>query len=43
MFLNTALGTKASAMLYSIIETTKANALMLFDYIDHCLEQLSHE
>jgi transposase len=43
MFSNTANGAKASAMLYSIIETAKANGLMPFDYIAHCLEQLSHE
>ncbi|MFT5636135.1 MAG: transposase [Cognaticolwellia sp.] len=28
-------------MLYSIIETAKANGVILFDYIAHCLEQLS--
>jgi hypothetical protein len=28
-------------MLYSIIETAKANGLIPFDYIAHCLEQLS--
>ncbi|WP_076543294.1 IS66 family transposase [Shewanella sp. UCD-KL21] len=35
-------GAKASAILYSIIETAKANGLTPFDYIEHCLEQLSH-
>lgn len=35
-------GAEASAMLYSIIETAKANGLIPFDYIEHCLEQLSH-
>ncbi|MCP4323701.1 MAG: transposase domain-containing protein, partial [Alteromonadales bacterium] len=38
---NTANGARASAMLYSIIETAKANGLIPFDYIAHCLEQLS--
>jgi transposase len=35
-------GAEASAILYSIIETAKANGLIPFDYIEHCLEQLSH-
>jgi transposase len=43
MFSNTANGAKASAMLYSIIETAKANGLTPFDYIAHCLEKLSGE
>ncbi len=43
LFSNTANGAKASAMLYSIIETAKANGLTPFDYIAHCLEQLSYE
>jgi hypothetical protein len=30
-------------MLYSIIETAKANGLIPFDYIAHCLEQFSGE
>ncbi|MCL1123545.1 transposase domain-containing protein, partial [Shewanella surugensis] len=34
-------GAEASAMLYSIIETARANGLTPFDYIEHCLEQLS--
>jgi len=34
-------GAKASAILYSIIETARANGLTPFDYIEHCLEQLS--
>ena len=41
LFSNTANGARASAMLYSIIETAKANGLIPFDYIVHCLEQLS--
>lgn len=43
LFSNTAKGAKASAMLYSIIETAKANGLIPFDYITHCLDQLSSE
>jgi transposase len=35
-------GAEASAILYSIIETAKANGLTPFDYIEHCLEKLSH-
>ena len=41
LFSNTANGARTSAMLYSIIETAKANNLIPFDYIAHCLEQLS--
>ncbi len=41
LFSNTANGARASAMLYSMIETAKANGLIPFDYIAHCLEQLS--
>ena len=43
LFSNTANGAKASAMLYSIIETAKANGLIPFDYITHCLEQFSRD
>ena len=43
LFSNTANGARASAMLYSIIETAKANGLIPFDYIAHCLEQLSRD
>ena len=43
LFSNTSNGARASAMLYSIIETAKANGLTAFDYIAHCLEQLSSD
>ena len=43
LFCNTSNGANASSMLYSIIETAKANGLTPFDYIAHCLEQLSHK
>ena len=41
LFSNTANGAKASGMMYSIIETAKANGLTPFEYIAYCLEQLS--
>jgi hypothetical protein len=43
LFSNTANGARANAMLYSIIETAKANGLIPFDYIAHCLEQQSSD
>ena len=43
LFSNTANGAKASAMHYSLIETAKANGLVPFDYLTHCLEQLSKQ
>jgi len=33
-------GAQSSAMLYSIIETAKANGLVPYDYIAHCLDHL---
>lgn len=41
LFSNTAKGAKASATLYSIIETAKANGLTPFDYLMFLLEQVS--
>jgi transposase len=41
LFSNTANGAKASATLYSIIETAKANGIVPFDYLMYLLEQLS--
>lgn len=41
LFANTANGAKASAILYSMIETAKANGLMPFDCLMYCLDQLS--
>ncbi|WP_141235700.1 IS66 family transposase [Pseudoalteromonas sp. NBT06-2] len=43
MFSNTGNGAQASAVLYSIVETAKANGLVPYDYIRHCLEHLIHE
>ena len=40
LFSNTANGAQASAMLYSLIETAKANGLIPFDYLHHLLEEL---
>lgn len=42
LFSNTENGAQTSAMLYSIIESAKANGLMVFDYLQTCLEALSH-
>jgi transposase len=41
LFSNTAKGADASAILYSMIETAKANGLTLFDYVMNTLEQIS--
>lgn len=40
LFANTASGADASAVLYSIIETAKANGLTPFNYLMHLLEEL---
>ena len=40
LFSNTASGAKASAMMYSLVETAKANELIPFDYLRYLLEQL---
>jgi len=40
LFANTANGAQASAMLYSLVETAKANGLTPFDYLNHLLEEL---
>ncbi|SFC11607.1 IS66 family transposase, partial [Pseudoalteromonas denitrificans] len=42
MFSNTRNGAQASAVLYSIVQTAKANGLVPYDYISHCLEHLIH-
>jgi transposase len=41
LFSNTAKGADASAILYSMIETAKANGLTPFDYVMNTLEQIS--
>jgi len=43
LFCNTTNGANTSAMLYSIIETAKANGLIPFDYIAYCLNKLSQK
>jgi len=43
MFSNTAKGAEASAILYSIIETAKANGLIPFDYLKYLFEQLPNQ
>lgn len=40
LFANTARGANASAILYSLIETAKANGLTPFDYLHHVLKTL---
>ncbi len=41
MFSNTSNGARASAALYSIIETTKANGLVPFDYLRYVLQTIA--
>ncbi len=41
MFSNTGNGARASAILYSIIETAKANGLIPFDYLRHILPAIA--
>ncbi|MDA3869700.1 MAG: IS66 family transposase [Gammaproteobacteria bacterium] len=43
MFSNTKNGAEASAVLYSLIETAKANGLIPFNYLKHLLEQLPNK
>jgi hypothetical protein len=40
IFSNTRNGAQASAVLYSLVETAKANGLTPFDYIKHLLDEL---
>ena len=41
LFSNTARGAKASANLYSFVETAKANGLMVDSYLQTCLDELA--
>ena len=41
LFSNTSNGTHASSILYSIVETAKANSLIPFDYLHHVISVLS--
>ena len=43
LFSNTANGARASAILYSIIETAKANGLVPFDYLRHILQAIAEK
>ena len=43
MFSNTANGAQASAILYSLIETAKANGLIPFDYLKLLLEEIPRQ
>ncbi|NAW68425.1 IS66 family transposase, partial [Vibrio sp. V27_P1S3P104] len=41
LFANNPNGADASALLYSIIETAKANGLILYDYLVKCMKELA--
>jgi hypothetical protein len=41
LFSNTVNGAHASSILYSIVETAKANNLVPFDYLNHVINVLS--
>jgi len=41
LFADTSSGADASAVLYSIIETAKANGLVVYDYLVHCMKALA--
>ena len=43
MFSNTARGAQASAILYSIIETAKANGLTPFEYLQTLFDELPNQ
>lgn len=40
IFMDTLKGAEASAIIYSIVETAKANNLKLYDYLKYILEEL---
>jgi transposase len=43
LFSNTPRGATASAILYSIIETAKANSLLVDNYLQTCLDELANK
>ena len=43
LFSNTCNGADASAILYSLVETAKANDLVVHDYISACLQHLAEQ
>ena len=43
LFSNTSNGAHASAILYSLVETAKANDLVVHDYISMCLQHIAEQ
>ncbi|TWX45085.1 IS66 family transposase [Colwellia hornerae] len=43
LFSNTCNGAHASAILYSIVETAKANGIVVHDYISQCLQHIAEQ
>jgi len=43
LFSNTCNGAHASAILYSLVETAKANGLVVHDYISQCLQHIAEQ
>ncbi|MGL1957400.1 MAG: transposase domain-containing protein, partial [Colwellia sp.] len=43
LFSNTCNGSHASAILYSLVETAKANGLVVHDYISRCLQHIAEQ
>lgn len=43
LFSNTCNGARASSILYSLVETAKANGLVVHDYISTCLQQIAQQ
>jgi transposase len=43
LFCNIPRGVKASAILYSIIETAKANGLLVDNYLQTCLDEMANK
>jgi len=43
LFSNTCNGARASSILFSLVETAKANGLVVHDYISHCLQYIAEQ
>jgi transposase len=43
LFSNTCNGAHANAILYSLVETAKANGLVVHDYISRCLQHIAEQ
>jgi transposase len=43
LFSNTCNGAHASAVLYSLVETAKANSLVVYGYISTCLQHIAEQ